>query len=237
MTPGKAEVIFVILLVHCILGGFGDTLAACKKPGGLGIIVGCTRRGGALLGNTIIADGNLPLYSKVHELVAGSVILCSVDISRDVDLLKRDLRHAALDYEVVAGRKMSIRSISSLARRLIHKKYRSAHVIIAGKSFRNHGYERFDSYGSMRNNDRGHTKDMMTLFDYYLYEIFPGGGLVEQKHSACLGSGSALLQSDLEFTQDVTNNTNLMQLVKDALNRVSRADIFSGGGVDMLEIS
>lgn len=224
---------YIVLIATYILAASGTTLVVCKHPNGRGIFVGCTRRSGALLGDAIVSDGDLPISSKIQPLIDQSVVMCFADNSRDIDMLKRELKRAALDYEVVTRRKMPIRSVSSLARHLIQNKYRTAHVVIAGK-----GPEMSTDPSDASTLEVDPLNLQAKTPNYNIYEIFPGGGLVEQRYSACLGTGSSLIASDYFDTSlgRLAGSKDPKQFIKDTLNQVSKNDIYSGGKIDIVNI-
>lgn len=88
-------------------------------------------------------------------------------------------------------RVLSARAIATYARQMVYSKYKKAHVVIAGENQHN------DSGSSSGNKDA------------YLFEILPGGCLVEHDHFVVAGMGSrsvlGLLEKRLLGATSTTN--------------------------------
>jgi hypothetical protein len=173
--------------------------------------------------------------TKIFE-ISNTCVLCSADSGIGIQNLVRDLRRLSVDCALPSStlisstltsrhRGIGVSALASCARKLIWSEYRNAHVMVVGRD-RLCGSDDDPTDADMQGNRE-------TENDWKIYEISPGGSMIEQGCMCIIDDVSYLEAEDVltldheetfsvTVTPDETRTLSTEVDIKTASNRVRR---------------
>jgi len=179
---------------------------------------------------------------KIFLITPSTAVCCAAGDAQFKDLFS-DLLSAVSGHRRMFDDEVEASTISYIARRLVHQKYRSCHLIIAGyeRLMRNDGIDDASYYvkdipgiAKDRSVVSSHKElDALNIYDnvrYVLYEITPSGSSIEHAVSVAAGSGAALVSSTmLSSTDQFGTVEEAAARIRQAMRSAASLDPLTGG--------